>query len=110
MLENERLKHRGGTTKKSKIPTKVDTLIKTLEEDRNYYRDQASSLQKLIQSDPIPQSLSSTKNGPDSKHRTSRSTSPVKELTSLPDKLNKKVISFLIHFSNLLQTLIFQPL
>lgn len=99
MLENERLKHRGVTSKKGKIPTKVDTLIKTLEEDRNYYRDQAASLQKLIQSDPMSRSMSLIKNGPEMKPRTSRSTSPVKELTSLPDKLNKKVIIFYINFS-----------
>lgn len=102
VLENERLKHRGVTSKKGKIPTKVDTLIKTLEEDRNYYRDQAASLQKLIQSDPMSRSMSLIKNGPEMKPRTSRSTSPVKELTSLPDKLNKKTIS---HYERICQLL-----
>lgn len=101
VLENERLKHRG-VTKKGKIPTKIDTLIKTLEEDRNYYRDQSASLQKLIQGDPMPRSISPTKNMPERKPRTSRSTSPVKELTSLPDKLNKKTIS---HYERICQLL-----
>ncbi|XP_029644182.1 centrosomal protein of 135 kDa-like isoform X1 [Octopus sinensis] len=96
ILENEQLKHRGTITKKGKVPARVESLIKTLEEDRNYYRDQATSLQKTIQSDPSGSSNRKTR------LPRSRSASPNKEMISLPDKLDKKTIS---HYERICQLL-----
>uniref|UniRef100_A0A0L8HX36 Centrosomal protein of 135 kDa n=2 Tax=Octopus bimaculoides TaxID=37653 RepID=A0A0L8HX36_OCTBM len=100
ILENEQLKHRGAITKKGKVPPRVESLIKTLEEDRNYYRDQAASLQKTIQNDSSGNSNRKITGG--SRLTRSRSASPNKEMISLPDKLDKKTIS---HYERICQLL-----
>ena len=45
VLEIERLKKKNGPTKKTKIPSKLDIFIRSIEEDRDYYRAQADDLQ-----------------------------------------------------------------
>ncbi|GAB1601649.1 centrosomal protein of 135 kDa-like [Argonauta hians] len=97
IFENEQLKHRGPITKKGKVPPRVESMIKTLEEDRNYYRSQAASLQKMIVDDP-----SGSNNRKISKLTRSRSVSPHKELMLVPDKLDKRTIS---HYERICQLL-----
>lgn len=84
MLEIERLKRKNGpSTKKGKIPSKLDAFIRGIEEEREYYRQQADALQRMLRGEP-PRSSSPIRSRP-----SSRSGSPVRER---PDK---KVCSLL---------------
>ncbi|XP_076445989.1 centrosomal protein of 135 kDa-like isoform X2 [Babylonia areolata] len=55
VLEIERLKRKNGPagTKKGKIPSKLDAFIRGIEEERDYYRQQADSLQRLARGEPM---------------------------------------------------------
>ncbi|GFS26865.1 centrosomal protein of 135 kDa-like [Elysia marginata] len=59
VLEIERLKKKNGPTKKTKIPSKLDIFIRSIEEDRDYYRAQADDLQALLKGD-IPRGTTKT--------------------------------------------------
>ncbi|XP_025088561.1 testis-specific gene 10 protein-like isoform X3 [Pomacea canaliculata] len=78
VLEIERLKRKNGpSTKKGKIPSKLDAFIRGIEEEREYYRQQADALQRMLRGEP-PRSSSPIRSRP-----SSRSGSPVRER---PDK------------------------
>ncbi|CAG2232414.1 CEP135 [Mytilus edulis] len=63
VLEIERLKKKNGPalTKKGKTSSKLDAFIRSIEEERNYYRDQADALQKLREAAGTPTSKSDKK-------------------------------------------------
>ncbi|KAL8621049.1 hypothetical protein ACOMHN_040574 [Nucella lapillus] len=55
VLEIERLKRKNGpVAKKGKIPSKLDAFIRTLEEERDYYKQQTDRLQRLARREPSP--------------------------------------------------------
>ncbi|WAQ97982.1 CP135-like protein [Mya arenaria] len=81
VLEIERLKRKNvpsGTSKKGKIPSKLDAFVRSVEEERNYYRDQAEAFQKMLRGE-IPSRLprSRTPSRP-----SSRSASPAREMNA----------------------------
>ncbi|CAL1543301.1 unnamed protein product [Lymnaea stagnalis] len=87
VLEIERLKKKNGPTiKKSKIPTKLDMFIRSIEEDRDYYRAQAEYLEALVKGDvpkaPVKGSLRARSAS------SSRAQSPTRK--EAPAKSNKK--------------------
>ncbi|XP_046325816.2 centrosomal protein of 135 kDa-like isoform X2 [Haliotis rufescens] len=84
VLEIERLKRKNGPVKKGKIPSKLDAFIRSVEEERDYYREQAESLQRLLRGDP-PRARSPIRSRP-----SSRAGSPVREAT--PSRSDKKSI------------------
>ncbi|KAJ8298507.1 hypothetical protein KUTeg_025038 [Tegillarca granosa] len=79
VLEIERLKRKNGPgmTKKGKTPSKLDAFIRSIEEERNYYRDQADALQKMLRGEIPTRSRSPVRSRP-----TSRSGSPVRDTSS----------------------------
>lgn len=77
VLEIERLKRKNGpSTKKGKIPSKLDAFIRGIEEERDYYKQQTDMLQRMLRGEPA-----STLSKP-----SSRSASPVREKSSAVDK------------------------
>lgn len=89
VLEIERLKRKNGpgTGKKSgKTPSKLDAFIRSLEEERNYYRDQADALQKMLRGEIPTRSRS-----PARSRSSSRSASPTRDVSSSGAKSDKKV-------------------
>ena len=87
MLEIERLKRKNGPlagAKKGKAPSKLDAFVRSIEEERNYYRDQAEAFQKLLRGE-IP----SRGQSPVRSRSSSRTASPVRDAS--PAKSNKKV-------------------
>lgn len=81
VLEIERLKRKNGPiTKKGKVPSKLDAFIRGIEEERDYYRQQADSLQRMLRGEP-PRAASPIRSRPPS-----RSASPVRV-----EKSDKKV-------------------
>ncbi|XP_067662962.1 centrosomal protein of 135 kDa-like isoform X1 [Haliotis asinina] len=84
VLEIERLKRKNGPVKKGKIPSKLDAFIRSVEEERDYYREQAESLQRLLRGD-APRARSPIRSRP-----SSRAGSPVREAT--PSRSDKKSI------------------
>ncbi|KAL4230126.1 hypothetical protein ACF0H5_010511 [Mactra antiquata] len=84
VLEIERLKRKNGpaaTNKKSKIPSKLDAFVRTIEEERNYYRDQAEAFQKMLRGD-IPSRSRSPPRSRTPSRPSSRSNSPARELNA----------------------------
>lgn len=85
VLEIERLKRKNGPgmTKKGKTPSKLDAFIRSVEEERNYYRDQADALQKMLRGEIPTRSRSPVRSRP-----SSRSGSPVRDTsTTKSDKV-----------------------
>ena len=77
VLEIERLKRKNGpSTKKGKIPSKLDAFIRGIEEERDYYKQQTDMLQRMLRGEPA-----GTFTKP-----SSRSASPVREKGSSVDK------------------------
>lgn len=86
VLEIERLKRKNGpaTTvngKKAKSATKLDAFIRSIEEERNYYKDQTEALQKMLRGEIPSRSRSPIRSRP-----SSRSSSPVRDIASKSDK------------------------
>lgn len=89
VLEIEKLKRKNGPSvggKKTKTPSKLDAFIRSLEEERNYYRDQSDALQKMLRGE-IP----SRGRSPSHSRASSRSASPVRESAS--SKSDKKTVA-----------------
>ena len=89
MLEIERLKKKNGpaTTKKGKTSSKLDAFIRSIEEERNYYRDQADALQKMLRGEIPTRSRSPVRS-----RSSSRTGSPTRETAGTPtSKFDKKV-------------------
>ena len=83
VLEIERLKRKSvsaGATKKGKVPSKLDAFVRSVEEERNYYRDQAEAFQKMLRGEIPSRARSPVRSKP-----SSRSASPA------PAKNDKKV-------------------
>lgn len=85
-----------GASKKGKIPSKLDAFVRTVEEERNYYRDQAEAFQKMLRGD-IPSRSRSPPRSRTPSRPTSRSNSPARELTASV-KADKKVVNVYISF------------
>lgn len=86
VLEIERLKRKNGpaTTvngKKPKSATKLDAFIRSIEEERNYYKDQTEALQKMLRGEIPSRSRSPVRSRP-----SSRSSSPVRDAANKSDK------------------------
>ncbi|XP_052721801.1 centrosomal protein of 135 kDa-like isoform X1 [Crassostrea angulata] len=86
VLEIERLKRKNGpaTTvngKKPKSATKLDAFIRSIEEERNYYKDQTEALQKMLRGEIPTRSRSPIRSRP-----SSRSSSPVRDAANKSDK------------------------
>lgn len=86
VLEIERLKRKNGpaTTvngKKPKSATKLDAFIRSIEEERNYYKDQTEALQKMLRGEIPSRSRSPIRSRP-----SSRSSSPVRDAANKSDK------------------------
>ncbi|OWF52870.1 centrosomal protein of 135 kDa-like isoform X1 [Mizuhopecten yessoensis] len=84
VLEIEKLKRKNGPGvggKKTKTPSKLDAFIRSIEEERNYYRDQSDALQKMLRGE-IP----SRGRSPSHSRTSSRSASPVREVSSKSGK------------------------
>lgn len=80
VLEIERLKRKNGpagASKKGKIPSKLDAFVRSVEEERNYYRDQAEAFQKMLRGEIPSRSRSRTPSRP-----SSRSASPARDVTA----------------------------
>ena len=90
VLEIERLKRRNGPLKKAKIPSKLDAFIRSIEEERDYYRGLVDSLEKLVRGDP-PRAHTPVRSRPSSRTGSPvrSASSPVRETSS--SKVNKKV-------------------
>ena len=91
VLEIERLKRKSGpagAAKKGKIPSKLDAFVRSVEEERNYYRDQAEAFQKMLRGEIPSRSRSPPRSKP-----SSPSASPARDAS--PAKADKKVQSFL---------------
>lgn len=89
VLEIERLKKKNGpaTTKKGKTSSKLDAFIRSIEEERNYYRDQADGLQKMLRGEIPTRSRSPVRS-----RSSSRTGSPTRETAGTPtSKYDKKV-------------------
>ena len=87
VLEIERLKRKSGpagAAKKGKIPSKLDAFVRSVEEERNYYRDQAEAFQKMLRGEIPSRSRSPPRSKP-----SSRSASPARDAS--PAKADKKV-------------------
>ncbi|XP_059152466.1 centrosomal protein of 135 kDa-like isoform X1 [Physella acuta] len=85
VLEVERLKKKNGpTVKKNKIPTKLDMFIRSIEQDRDYYRAQAEDLEALLKGE-MPKGHVSLRTRSAS---SSRAQSPARK--EAPAKSNKK--------------------
>lgn len=86
VLEIERLKRKNGpaTTvngKKGKSASKLDAFIRSIEEERNYYKDQTEALQKMVRGEIPSRSRSPVRSRP-----SSRSGSPIRDVGSKSDK------------------------
>ena len=86
MLEIERLKRKNGPAtvvngKKGKSASKLDAFIRSIEEERNYYKDQTEALQKMVRGEIPSRSRSPIRSRP-----SSRSGSPVRDVASKSDK------------------------
>lgn len=93
MLEIERLKRKNGpagAAKKGKIPSKLDAFVRSVEEERNYYRDQAEAFQKMLRGE-IPSRARSPARSRTPSRPTSRSGSPARE-ANVSAKADKKVL------------------
>ncbi|XP_076467897.1 centrosomal protein of 135 kDa-like [Babylonia areolata] len=78
VLEIERLKRKNGpVTKKGKLPSKLDAFIRSIEEDRDYYRQQTDALQRMMRGEPTALPLSKP---------ASRPTSPVRDKSTAATK------------------------
>ncbi|XP_052276552.1 centrosomal protein of 135 kDa-like isoform X1 [Dreissena polymorpha] len=92
VLEIERLKRKNGpagAAKKGKIPSKLDAFVRSVEEERNYYRDQAEAFQKMLRGE-IPSRGRSPPRSRTPSRPTSRSSSPARELNASTAKADKK--------------------
>jgi len=68
--------------KKGKVPSKLDAFVRSVEEERNYYRDQAEAFQKMLRGEiPSRTPRSRTPSRP-----SSRSASPVRDNNIKADK------------------------
>ena len=84
VLEIDCLKHRNGVVRKhGKMPNRMDQLVRSLEEERNYWKSEVEVLQKLMKSRPSSRSSSRPSSPTRSRSRTgtptktkSRSSSP----------------------------------
>ncbi|XP_053399484.1 centrosomal protein of 135 kDa-like isoform X2 [Mercenaria mercenaria] len=84
VLEIERLKRKNGpagAAKKGKIPSKLDAFVRSIEEERNYYRDQAEAFQKMLRGE-IPSRSRSPPRSRTPSRPSSRSASPARELNA----------------------------
>ncbi|XP_064608998.1 centrosomal protein of 135 kDa-like [Liolophura sinensis] len=93
VLEIERLKHKNGPTttkKRSKSLSKLDSFIRALEEERNFYREQSEALQVTLRRVNSQPKIKSPTPKPPSRSN-SRSSSPVREPS--PTKLDKKTVA-----------------
>ncbi|XP_076070631.1 centrosomal protein of 135 kDa-like isoform X3 [Mytilus galloprovincialis] len=91
VLEIERLKKKNGPalTKKGKTSSKLDAFIRSIEEERNYYRDQADALQKMLRGEIPTRSRSPVRS-----RSSSRAGSPVREAAGTPtSKSDKKTVA-----------------
>lgn len=61
MLEVERMRLEYGIALGNKAPSRLDAFIKTLEEDRDYYKQELEYLQKMIKRRPSPSRRTSEK-------------------------------------------------
>ena len=94
MLEIERLKRKNGpagAAKKGKVSSKIDAFVRSIEEERNYYRDQAEAFQKMLRGD-IPSRSRSPPRSRTPSRPSSRSASPSRDL-NVSAKADKKVIT-----------------
>ncbi|XP_060554868.1 centrosomal protein of 135 kDa-like isoform X3 [Ruditapes philippinarum] len=84
VLEIERLKRKNGpagAAKKGKVSSKIDAFVRSIEEERNYYRDQAEAFQKMLRGD-IPSRSRSPPRSRTPSRPSSRSASPARELNA----------------------------
>lgn len=91
VLEIERLKKKNGPalTKKGKTSSKLDAFIRSIEEERNYYRDQADALQKMLRGEIPTRSRSPVRS-----RSSSRAGSPIREAAGTPtSKSDKKTVA-----------------
>jgi len=79
VLEIERLKKKNGPVKKGKIPSKLDMFIRTIEEDRDYYRNQAEDLQALLKGEMPRAKISLRPRSASASRSGSRNASPVRK-------------------------------
>ncbi|KAK3100318.1 hypothetical protein FSP39_018085 [Pinctada imbricata] len=89
VLEIERLKRKNGPAsgKKGKTSSKLDAFIRSVEEERNYYKDQTEALQKMLRGEIPTRSRSPIRSRP-----SSRAASPARE-TPTPSKAEKKTVA-----------------
>lgn len=100
VLENERMKRCGSISKKGRVPSKLDALLRTTEDERDHYREQNEILEKLLRGDsgscPSPiRSRSSSSSSSSSnrvvslsnKNTISRSGSPIRGHSSTKVKM-----------------------
>ncbi|XP_055958999.1 testis-specific gene 10 protein isoform X2 [Patella vulgata] len=99
VLEIERLKRKNGPTKKSKTPSKLDAFIHSIEEERDYYRDQADTLQRLLRTDgPGTRGKSPIRSRP-----SSRAGSPARDLS--PSKRDGKTSASVSQYETIVRVL-----
>uniref|UniRef100_A0A8W8L7W0 Uncharacterized protein n=1 Tax=Magallana gigas TaxID=29159 RepID=A0A8W8L7W0_MAGGI len=97
VLEIERLKRKNGpaTTvngKKPKSATKLDAFIRSIEEERNYYKDQTEALQKMLRGEIPPRAANkSDKKTVAQKSSSSARATPTKNFTSDDPELSKVI-------------------
>jgi len=54
VLENERMRLEYGIALGDKSPSRLDAFVKTLEDDRDYYKRELEYLQKMVKRRPSP--------------------------------------------------------
>ncbi|XP_071786802.1 centrosomal protein of 135 kDa-like isoform X1 [Asterias amurensis] len=94
VLELERIRNKAGGKTKTKSPSKMDTYLKTLEEERDYYKGETDVLNKLLKSHNLSRSVSRDL----SPKRSSRAASP----SRTPSKADKKSSS---HYEAIMRVL-----
>lgn len=77
------------TTKKGKTSSKLDAFIRSIEEERNYYRDQADALQKMLRGEIPTRSRSPVRS-----RSSSRAGSPTRETAGTPTSKSDKKVCF----------------
>ncbi|XP_022099001.1 centrosomal protein of 135 kDa-like isoform X2 [Acanthaster planci] len=94
VLELERIRNKAGGKAKTKSPTKMDTYLKSLEEERNYYKGEVDVLNKVLKGQHLSLSVSRDR----SPTRSGRGTSP----SRTPSKMDKKSAS---HYEAIIRVL-----
>nr|ANN83882.1 Cep135 [Patiria miniata] len=94
VLELERIRTKAGGKAKTKSPTKMDTYLKSLEEERDYYKGEVDVLNKVLKGQQLTQSASRGR----SPTRAGRGTSP----SRTPSKMDKKSAS---HYEAIIRVL-----